>query len=184
MRQRSFEDALGKMEHLDFGDTELEGEPSAEWYLHKLLGTGMSPVARHRAWVTDSNIPAGDRSTHEHHLIMRVIECACCRDQLNVLCLESFELLIRRAQVIESAHAYNPSSPDYSHSEDYMGWGVQRGGALVCPGLSKHAAARAAERSNLLRENRRFAEEMCLQKPKSKAKGKGMDKQAAADAEA
>ena len=53
-----------------------------------------------------------------------------------------------------------------------MGWGVQKGGALVAPRLSRHTAAKAAERSALLKEKRKFAEEMRLRRP-VKGNGKG-----------
>ena len=161
------------MEHLEFGDEELEGDPSAEWWLRKVVATGMAPTARHRAWVADASIPAGDRSVHEHHVIMKIIESAARRDQLNLMVLESFELLIRRAQVIEKAHSLNPSNPDYGHAEDYMGWGVQRGGALIAPGLSRHAANKAAERTSVLKEQRKWNEEVRLRRSKKPSKGKG-----------
>ncbi len=92
-------------------------------------------------------------------------------------CLESFELLARRAQVIESAHSFSAANPDYSHAEDMMGWGIQKGGALVSPALTRFAASKAAERSSILKEKRKFAEEMRLRKP---ASGKGAEKGAGA----
>ncbi len=104
---------------------------------------------------------------------MKMLQVAAERDQLNLHCLECFELLARRAQVIESAHAFNASNPDSSHAEDMMGWGVQKGGALVAPTLTRHAAARAAERAVILKEKRKFAEEMRLRKPGGKGSGKG-----------
>jgi hypothetical protein len=171
-RQRPFGDAVERMECHDFGDSELEGGASTEWYLNKLMQTGMGPVARSRAWAHENGLACSDRSVHEHHVLMKVIQVAAERDQLNLMCLESFELLIRRAQVIEAAHSLNAASPDYSHAEDMMGWGVQRGGALVAPTLSRHTAAKAAERSCLLKEKRKHAEEMRLRKPpKGSAKG-------------
>jgi hypothetical protein len=171
-RQRSFTDAVEVMEFHDFGDGELDGGPSCEWYLNKVVQTGMGPVARSRAWAQENGIASGDRSVHEHHVLMKVIQVAAERDQLNLMCLECFELVIRRAQVIEAAHSYNAAIPDYSHAEDMMGWGVQRGGALVAPTLSRHTAAKAAERSCLLKEKRKYAEEMRLRKPgKGNAKG-------------
>ena len=111
---------------------------------------------------------------HEHHVIMNVVQTAAEKDQLNLMVLECFELLIRRAQVIEAAHAASGSNPDYTHAEDMMGWGVQRGGALVSPLLTRHAATKAAERSSILKEKRKYAEEMRLKKtPKGKGKGDG-----------
>eukprot|EP00973_Karenia_brevis_P015407 2106768-Karenia_brevis.AAC.1 len=104
-RYREFRDAVGLMSVNDYGDSPLEGEISTEWYLNKILQTGMTPVARHRAWVTDASIPAGDRSVHEHHVIMKVVEAASTVDQLNLPTLVSFEMLLRRAQLIEQAHS-------------------------------------------------------------------------------
>ena len=104
---------------------------------------------------------------------MKVLQVAAEKDQLNLPCLECFELLVRRAQVIESAHSFNASNPDYSHAEDMMGWGVQEGGALVAPTLTRHAAARAAERTVILKEKREFAEEMRLRRPGGKGAEKG-----------
>ena len=43
-RLRSFAESVDMMEHVDFGDCELEGEPTCAWYLQK--STGLTPVAR------------------------------------------------------------------------------------------------------------------------------------------
>ena len=96
---------------------------------------------------------------------MKALEAASEKDQLNVFSLESFEILARRAQLIEAAHSYSPGNPDYSNAEDFMGWGVQRGGALVAPVLSKMAAGKAAERSSIMKEKRKLMEEIRLKRP-------------------
>eukprot|EP00973_Karenia_brevis_P030131 4152772-Karenia_brevis.AAC.1 len=70
-RVRDFAEAVQMMSVHEFGDSPLEGELTGQWYLQKLVSTGMTPVARHRAWVSDSNIPSGDRSIHEHHVLMK-----------------------------------------------------------------------------------------------------------------
>ena len=110
--------------------------------------------------------------------------------------LEAFEILCRRAQLIEAAHSYSPSNPGYSGAEDFMGWGVQRGGALVAPALSRMAAGKASERSNIMKEKRKLMEEIRLKRPapawtpRTKVKpdgedpkGKGRGKKAGAGAE-
>ena len=190
-RHRPFEEAVALMEHFDFGDCDVEGDPTMGWYLHRILQTGLGPVARSRSWAQESAIPAGDRSVFEHHVIMKVLQVAAEKDQLNIMVLESFELLARRAQVIEEAHAVSPTNPDYSHAEDMMGWGVQRGGALVAPSLTRRAAQRASERSSILKENRKLQEEVRLRKGgrgggdgdgrgRGSGRGKGKDKEGAA----
>ena len=79
--------------------------------------------------------------------------------------------------MIESAHAFSASNPDYTLAEDMMGWGIQKGGALVSPALTRFAANKAAERSSIMKEKRKFAEEMRLRKPGG---GKGGEKGAGA----
>ena len=159
-----FADAVAKMEWFDFGDDVLEGPPACEWFLLEVVRSGLGLVARHRAWVTDARIPAGDRSVYEHFCLCKIIETACEVDQLNVSTLFAFELAVRRLMVIEQAHMLSPSNPDYSCSEDIMGWGVQRGGALVAPRTIKHAAERAKERTAVLKETR-------LARAEAKARG-------------
>ncbi len=46
-RQRNFAEAVELMEHHDFGDSELEGEPTCLWFMEKIAQTGLTPVARH-----------------------------------------------------------------------------------------------------------------------------------------
>jgi hypothetical protein len=79
-------------------------------------------------------------------------------------------LLAHRAQEIKRAHAFSTTTPDYSRAEGMMGWGIQQGGALVSPALTRCVASRAAERSSILKEQRKYAEEMRLRRPGS---GKG-----------
>ena len=58
-----------------------------------------------------------------------------------------------------------------------MGWGIKWGGALVMPGLSRLAATKASERTSVLKEKRKFAEEMRLSRGKgAKGQDKGLDK--------
>ena len=68
-----------------------------------------------------------------------------------------------------------------------MGWGPQRGGALVAPQLTKFVATKAKEKAEVLKEQRKFQEEMRLRRPPklpkggAKGDGKGKDKQPATE---
>eukprot|EP00971_Amphidinium_carterae_P219605 4360073-Amphidinium_carterae.1 len=180
-RRRGFQEAVELMEGNEYGDEEMEGDLTTMWYLEKIVGTGLDPVSRHRAWVSDSGIPQGDRSVYEHQTIALVLQTAACRDQLNLGSLLSMEILARRAMLIESAHVHSPGNPDYSHGSDFMGLGEQRGGALVSPGLLKLAASKASERTQIMKEKRKMAEELRLRKPTQspkQGKGEGRAKQA------
>ena len=129
-RGRHFSDAVEEMERHGFGDWPVEGEATASWYLQEITRNGEGPDGRHHTWVTHGRIPLGDRSIHEHFVICKALEYAVEIDQLNIPTLLSFEMFIRRAQLIEQAHASSPSNPDYSNSEFYTGWGPQRGAAF------------------------------------------------------
>eukprot|EP00971_Amphidinium_carterae_P340415 6478747-Amphidinium_carterae.2 len=176
-RRRGFQEAVEMMESNEYRDEEMEGEMTCLWYLEKICATGLDPVSRHRAWQTDSGIPSGDRSIYEHQVIALVLQTAATRDQLNMGSLLCMEILVRRAMLIESAHSHSPGNPDYSHGSDFMGLGEQRGGALVNPSLLKMAASKATERTQIMKERRKMAEELRLRKagpnPKGKGEGKG-----------
>ena len=138
--------------------------------------SGENPIARHNTWLNNSHIPIGDRSVHEHFCLSKIIAAATETDQLNLPALKSFELIGRRLQLIESAHMYNPTSPDYSAGEDFMGWGPQRGSALVAPQLRWHVADKAKDRAAVLKEMRKHQEELRLRRPNPKGSSKGKAK--------
>ena len=89
------------------------------------------------------------------------------------------ELLLRRLQLIEEAHALSPSAPSYEGSEHWMGTGRRRGAVLVDPRLSKHVATRVKDETEVAKERRKAREERRLTKPskpdrpKGDGKGKG-----------
>ncbi|CAK0794405.1 unnamed protein product, partial [Prorocentrum cordatum] len=161
-RGRNFREAISLQEFHDFGDSPLQGDVSLPWLLTEVAQSSEGMVTRHHTWLSASGIPSGDRSIHEHFVISKVFDLAIELDQLNTMTLTSFELLGRRLQLIEQAHVYNPSNPDYSNSDDFMGWGVQRGAALVAPSIKKRAADAARDRAAVLKEGRKLEEEIRL----------------------
>ena len=135
------------------------------------------PIAHHHNWLTSSHVPSGDRSAHEHFVISKVLEAAAEVDQLNLPTLKSFEMLGRRLQVIELAHAHSGSNADYTAADDLMGWRPQRGAALVAPAALRHAASKAKEKAGVMKERRKLGEEIELRAkqpkgPKGNTKGK------------
>ncbi|CAK0825859.1 unnamed protein product, partial [Prorocentrum cordatum] len=161
-RGRNFREAVSLQEFHDFGDSPLQGEVSLPWLLTEVAQSSEGMVTRHHTWLSASGIPSGDRSIHEHFVISKVFDLAIELDQLNTMTLTSFELLGRRLQLIEQAHVYNPSNPDYSNSDDFMGWGVQRGAALVAPSIKRRAGDAARDRAAVLKEGRKLEEEIRL----------------------
>ena len=137
------------------------------------------------SWLKAAEIPSGDRSRFEHHLLSAMLETAVAYDSLQVSNLACFELLARRLQHIEAAHVGNPNAPDYEGTSHYMGSAEKRGGALIAPALSVHVAGKFRDEAAANKEIRKAKESTRPQatppyKGKDdkdkKGKGKGDDK--------
>ena len=78
-------------------------------------------VADFDFWVAQSGIEPHDRSVYEDQVLAKAIQLAITRDGLNVFNLESFELLVRRRQLLKDVHAENPDKPSWEGWEHYLG---------------------------------------------------------------
>eukprot|EP00974_Lingulodinium_polyedra_P049008 4710952-Lingulodinium_polyedra.AAC.1 len=87
-------------------------------------------------WLRASRVPSGDRSIHEHEALSRVLDAGLGVDQLNIPSLVSFEYITTRMALTKEARRLNPSAPDYSSGDYFMGWGTRQGGAAVPPALA------------------------------------------------
>ena len=150
-RRRRFVEAVELMEYIS---CPLKGEPTCAFVLDEMALSGLNATMRHQAWVDASKVPKGDRSVFEHFIISKVLELAAEVDQLNLPILASFEALVRRLQVIDMAHMADPSNPDYSHAEVFMGWDSTRGSAIIAPNQEKYAADKTRDKVAILTEQR------------------------------
>ncbi|CAE8609421.1 unnamed protein product [Polarella glacialis] len=156
------------------GGLQLRGPSSALPLLKTMRDQSLTPAMSHEYWVRNSRIPEGDRSVYEHEVIMRVLEAMITVDQLNVPCLQSAELLLRRAQVIKEAHRISPGLPDYSSADIYMGWAYRQRGAGIDQALTAHVASELKAEAAIAKEARKAREEAAARrqpKPKKGAKG-------------
>eukprot|EP00438_Fugacium_kawagutii_P025119 Skav230792 [mRNA] locus=scaffold312:103074:108500:+ [translate_table: standard] len=156
-RHRGFRETILEMQQVEFDDFPLEPRTSLS-YLKAVANVSESAFGQHLGWVQQSKIPDGDRAIHEDETIARAIDLAISYDALNVCNLASFELLIRRRQLLADAHTYNPSAPSYEGSDHYMGTTYRPGGAIVVPELVKHVSDRMHLESQILKERRKQAE--------------------------
>ena len=164
-RQRGFKSSVDEMKVCEFSDFPLEPRTAME-YLRAVSDVAESCYGQHLAWVQTSRIPEGDRSVYENETLSRCLDLAIKYDGLNIVNLASFELLIRRKQLIAEAHALNPSAPSYEGSDHYMGVKHRPGGGIVVPSLSEYVAKRLHEESQVMKEKRKLKEA-------KDAKGKG-----------
>lgn len=113
--------------------------------------------------------PENDRVVHENEVLSRALDLAISYDNLNVVNLASFELIIRRKQLLAEAYSYGGSTPSYAGADHFMGTSYRPGGAIVVPELTKYVADRMHQESQILKEKRKQGE--------LKGSGKGKDKQ-------
>ena len=156
-RSRNFKETILEMQQVEFNDFPLEPRTTLP-YLRAVSNVFESAFGQHLAWVQQSKIPDGDRAIHEDEVLARAIDLAIAYGSLNICNLASFELLIRRRQLLADAHAYNPSSPSYEGSDHYMGTTHRPGGAIVVPELVKHVADRMHQESQIMKERRKQTE--------------------------
>lgn len=156
-RQRSFKETISEMIQCDFEDYPFEIRTALP-YLKAISGVAESSFAQHLSWVAQSRIPEGDRAIYENEVLSRALDLAVTYDSLNVANLASFELLIRRKQLLAEAHAHAPGQPSYEGADHFLGTSYRPGGAIVIPELTKHVAERMHQESQVLKEKRKQAE--------------------------
>jgi len=178
-RSRQFKDTVLEMAQVEFEDFPLEPRTTLP-YLKAVCSVSESAFGQHLAWVQQSKIPDGDRAIHEDEVLARATDLAVGYDSLNICNLASFELLVRRRQLLADAHSYNPSAPSYEGSDHYMGTTHRPGGAIVVPELVKHVADRMHQESMIMKERRKQGEYKGkgrggkpFQPPKAEPKGGG-----------
>lgn len=167
-RQRSFKETVAEFQQVEFDDWPLEPRTSLS-YLRAVATVAESAFGQHLSWIQQSRIPENDRVIHENEVLSRAIDLAISYDNLNVVNLASFELLIRRKQLLAEAYSYGGSTPSYAGADHYMGTSYRPGGAIVVPELTRYVADRMHQESQILKEKRKQGE--------LKGGGKGKDKQ-------
>ena len=161
-RLRNFKETISELVEVDFNDFPFEPRTALQ-YVKAVASVAESCYAQHLSWVAQSKIPEGDRAIHEDEVLSRVLDAAVTYDGLNVANLASFELIVRRKQLLAEAHSYNPSAPSYDGADHFMGTTFRPGGGIVIPVLTEFVSKRMQQESQILKERRKLSE----------AKGKG-----------
>lgn len=165
-RSRSFRDSVSEMVEVQMDDFPFEPRTCLS-YLQAIQSVAEGCYSHHLAWVQQAKLPEGSRAAFEDETLSQVLDVAVRFDALQICNLASFELLVRRRQLIAEAHSYNPSSPNYEGASYYLGTKFKPGGAIVVPSLTEHVSKKLQADSAILKERRKLEE----------AKGKGKSKQ-------
>lgn len=165
-RRRAFKEAVGEMSQV-----EMEGFPFSPRtcleYLTAISTVAESAHAQHLAWVQQSHIPDGSRAIYEDQVLAQVLDLAISFDCLQISNLASFEMIVRRRQLLAEAHSYDPSAPNFQGADYWLGNRYKQGGAIVMTSLTEHVAKRLQADSAILKEKRK------LEEAKGKGGGKG-----------
>ncbi len=118
-------------------------------YLKAVSEVSECCYAQHLAWVQQSRIPDGDRAVYEDEVLSKMLDTAIRYDCLNVMNLASFEILVRRKQLLAEAHVANPNAPTYVAADYFMGSRYRPGGGIVVPALTQQVAHQIIKRPRL-----------------------------------
>lgn len=178
-RLRSFRDTIGEMVSTELDDFPYEPRTCVE-YLRAIQSVSESCHAQHLAWVSQSKVPEGSRAVYEDEALAQILDAAICYGALNVSNLASFELLVRRRQLIAAAHSHNASAPAYDGADYYLGNRYRQGGLMVVASLTEHVSKKLQADSAIMKERRKLAEAKAGSKNASKgpAEGSGAQGQA------
>ena len=180
-RRRAFKDAVGSMTQVEMEGFPFEPRTCLE-YLNAVTSLSESAYAQHLAWVQQARIPEGSRAIFEDEVLAQMLDVAVSFDCLNVANLASFELLVRRRQLIADAHSLNPSAPSYDGADYYLGSRYKHGGGIIVPALTEHVSKRLQADSQILKERRRLEEAKGRGRgranpPRGRGRGGGGDQQ-------
>ncbi|CAE7502120.1 unnamed protein product [Symbiodinium sp. KB8] len=179
-RSRGFKESVQELHVVDFDDFPFNPRTCLE-YVKAISTVAESALAQHTMWVTQSGIPSGDRAIWEDDVLARVLDLALKFDGLNIANLASFELIVRRRQLIAEAHAYSPAAPTYEAADHFLQVGHRPGGAIVTQTLTKHVAEKLHQEGQILKERRKLREEKGGKGGRGRGPGK-TGKDAGADA--
>lgn len=186
-----FKDAFPLFKESTFSDWVFTGPRAVKEFLGSIYESGTDLGGYHLQWVKNSNVNPHSSVCHEHRNLMESLRLAVTRDQLDVTCLMSMELLVRRVILLEVAVSRNANSPDFSGLEVLMENPLSEGGAAVTRQLDEWVTSRLKEQAKIAKNARLFREEASMRaragrgaggdepepswrkrnKPKAKAKG-------------
>ena len=177
-RERSFRSAVGELQETAWPDWPVVGPRTLLWCCRHVLEHTIHPLEHHSRFKQLASLGHADPGAQEHELIMRVLEVAVSYDQLAVSELASFEILLRRAQMLELRHKEKIVGPGVGGTVDedshlYLGTGRTRGLIMIAPALEEHVAGELGKEAAAAKERRKLREERSGKSGGPKGAGRG-----------
>jgi len=172
-----YKTAVDDMHEASFDDWDIQGPRTTLFCAREIAKCGGGPCLRFRQWKYDNKISDGDAGVDMLELISEVSEAAVCRDQLNIGNLMCMEKLERKRQYIEETYRQQSEEARLSKhagrdaasvtADIFAGGARLAGGAIIAPSLLEHVAKKAAESSEILKQQRKALEARGLSVPKA-----------------
>jgi hypothetical protein len=170
-RWRPYKETVVGLKESEWDRWPIAGPRTLLWCLRFIAEHDQHPKARHVRWRQAAGLSESDAGVSEHEAIMRTIELALLYDQLHLTEIAAFELLARRAQMIELKYK-NKIVPVGSYQNDpfddahlYQGTAATRGLIMVSPQLEQYVSGELAKEAGAAKERRKLREERALTKP-------------------
>ena len=165
-RGRAFASGVSVLDPQIFEDWPYDPPRTALYYAKEIGKLGFGPVARHEKWMIDNKLTQDDVGVSEHEVGSEILETLLAYDQVDISNLAGVERLVRRLQFIEEGYRQKLESKRMEKSTDFSGSMAEHfsgkprmaGGAIVSPALLKHAAEKAAQDNDILKQQRKAAE--------------------------
>ena len=184
VRKKDFKTAVEECRASDWPGWPLSGPRTALWCLEHICEVDGHPVAHHSRWKHQAGLSTNDAGVSEHESIMKAVEFALCYDMICVPELASFELMLRRAQLVEMKHrsrSLRGLTGDVGMEEEHLvlGTSATRGALMISPLLETFVSSEMGREVSVMKEKRKLREERRLARPNAKGKGKGKGEEAA-----
>ena len=153
-------DAFPLFKESSFPDWGFCGPRAVKEYLQSIREASSDLSSYHLQWLQHSGANPRTALVHEHRNIIETLRLAISRDQLDVTCLLSFELLVRRAIQLELAVARSPQNPEFTGLEALMEAPLTQTGAAATRSLDLWLTDRLKEKAQIQKQARLFREEM------------------------
>ncbi|CAK0806130.1 unnamed protein product, partial [Prorocentrum cordatum] len=165
-RHLGFREGVKQLTETAWPSWPLLGPRTAGWVCHFIRDQDVAPRSRHARFKAEAGLSSSDPGVDFHEFCRRLLQIGIQFDQLSVSELAIFELICRKAQMIEYKyrdrylHRMGAAGDDLAEDEHiYFGTSETRGLMMISPALSSYVAAELHKDAIVLKERRKVREE-------------------------
>ncbi|CAK0837915.1 unnamed protein product, partial [Prorocentrum cordatum] len=165
-RHLGFREGVKQLTETAWPSWPLLGPRTAGWVCRFIRDQDVAPRSRHARFKAEAGLSSSDPGVDFHEFCLRLLQIGIQFDQLNVSELAIFELICRKAQMIEYKyrgrylHRMGAAGDDLAEDEHiYHGTSETRGLMMISPALSSYVADELHKKASVLKEGRKVREE-------------------------